>query len=413
MFDSPRLLTSRPLRLLVRIVGEILLFSAAMMTAVLNLGLASERYEPYIGVFAPLVGLIFSFMVPAALLWRRRAPVQIATALGIIEIVLPIGPVMGFALPQALRVGSAGERRKLVLLYLVGALVGVWHDLADTSGQTSVLCTLLKPAGGNPRPVSENTAGIIVIVALTIAVPIVAGFLFASRDQVRTARAGEARQQRRSGVLADELSRKDERELLAREIHDVLGHRLSLMAVHAGALRAMAADQPALVESANQVQSAAQESIDDLRSLISMMREPGAAIAKHTSFADLQQVIDDALDAGQRCGVTVRINEQTPIAAEIVHTVYRAVQELLTNARKHANDTYLRLSVVGNEAEGITITASNPLLSAALSGEGTGLRAMRTRVDALDGEMRVQRSDGHFTVTITLPWARPTQGDPA
>lgn len=413
MFDANGSPANTQMRRAGRIFGEIMLVSASVAIAVLNLGNATERYEPHIGFLAPLFGLIVSFTVPLLLCWRRRAPRRIATALGIAEIVIPVGPMMGFALPHALRVSSARERGKLVALYLAGAVVGVARDLADTSGQTSALCNILKPAGGDPQPVGDNIVGIVVIVALTIAVPIVAGYLFASRDQVRNAQASEARQQRRSGALADALSRKEERELLAREIHDVLGHRLSLMAVHAGALRAMAANEPALVESAKQVQSAAQESIDDLRSLISMMRESGGAFAKHTSFADLQQVIDDALSAGQRCGVAVRINEQTPIAGEIVHTVYRAVQELLTNARKYAPDAYVRLTVLGNERDGITITSSNPAASQAPRGDGTGLAAMQQRVEALDGKMCIARTDGNFTVTITLPWIRPQQDDPS
>lgn len=413
MFDPHSLLTSRRVHLAGRVVGEIFLVAAAMMVCVLTMGAAVERYESHVGFLAPLIALLSSFAMPALLLWRRRAPQRIATALGIAEILLPIGPIMGFALPHALRVSPRRVRGKLIALYLAGAVVGVARDLADSSGQTSALCTVLQPAGGATQPVSDNIVGIVVIVALTIAVPIVVGYLLASRDQVRNAQASEARQQRRSGALADELSRKEERELLAREIHDVLGHRLSLMAVHAGALRAMAANEPALVESAKQVQSAAQESIDDLRSLISMMRERGGAFAKHTSLADLQQVIDDALSAGQRCGVAVRINEQTPIAGDIVHTVYRAVQELLTNARKYAPDTYVRLTVVGNERDGITITATNPAEGKAPSGQGSGLAAMQQRVEALDGQMNVTHTDGDFTVTITLPWVRPRQDDPS
>lgn len=413
MFDPHRFLTSRPLRLVVRTVGESVLYLAAVAMAAVNLGAVFARYQQSAPLLFSLIALLATFLLPLTLLWRRRKPIVVANALGVVEIVLPTGPLMGFALPAALRTAQAHQRRNLVLLYLAGAVVGVWRDLADTSGKTSALCEILKPAGGLARPVSENIAGIVVIVAITIAVPIAIGYLLASRDQVQRARESEARQHRRSGALADELSRKEERELLAREIHDVLGHRLSLMAVHAGALRAMAADTPALVESANLVHTAAQESIDDLRSLIAMMRQPGGALATHTSFAELEQVIDDALSAGQRCGVSVRVNDQIPVAPQIVHTVYRAVQELLTNARKYAPDSYLRLSVVGNERDGITISATNPLQRDEPRGVGTGLTTMRQRVAELDGEMQLEDSDGHFTVTITLPWMRPKQDDPA
>src|SRR5699024_3456373 len=144
--------------------------------------------------------------------------------------------------------------------------------------------------------------------------------------------------------------------------------RLSLLTLHAGGLEVAAEADPDLRESARYVRENAQRAMDDLRSLVTVLRDPAPGPGEGplspvavSSLSQLSSVTDDMATSGVPVASTVFLQGADDAAPVLAHSVYRIVQELLTNARKHAPSELLRLKVVGGPADGVRVQASNAL----------------------------------------------------
>lgn len=120
--------------------------------------------------------------------------------------------------------------------------------------------------------------------------------------------------------------------------------------------------------------------------------------------ADLARVVDEMVESGGPVASSVFLTDAASADPVLAHSVYRIVQELLTNARKHAPGQVVRLRVTGGPDQGVRIETSNPVPPATVAGEGTGLRGIRERVELLGGEVDVPAEDGRFAVHVHLPW---------
>jgi signal transduction histidine kinase len=148
--------------------------------------------------------------------------------------------------------------------------------------------------------------------------------------------------------LRAEQAQHQAREQIAREMHDVLGHRLSLLSMHAGALE-YRPDAPAeeVARAAAVIRESAHQALQDLREVIGVLRAPAAELPQPT-LADLHQLVAESSRAGMR----VDLREETggAVADGVGRTAYRIVQEALTNARKHAPGAEVRVRVAGSQA---------------------------------------------------------------
>lgn len=209
--------------------------------------------------------------------------------------------------------------------------------------------------------------------------------------------------------LDAQIARTQERERIAREVHDAIGHRLSVISLHAGALEgSVPADSPA-AESARAVRQAASAAVDDLHSLLRMLREPAEPELADVPLSRLRDVLDEAAAAGQAMSASVFLEEAEQAPPVLSRAVFRIVQELLTNAARHAPGATLTLRVSGAPGQGLLIESANPLLpqsvTTGVSG-GHGLGGIRERVDLLGGSMSAGADEGSgaFRVRIELPW---------
>ncbi|MDG9677137.1 histidine kinase [Micromonospora sp. DH14] len=224
------------------------------------------------------------------------------------------------------------------------------------------------------------------------------------RDRARRA---EQEQERR----VDE-ARAAERGRIAREMHDVLAHRLSLLAAAAGAMEYRPDAPPErLSAAAGVIRASAHHALDELREVITLLRSDDAESPTDAppgqTLADLPRLLDEARAAGQRIEVNDPLGPPVEIPAAVGRTAYRIAQEALTNARKHAAGQPVRLVLGGAPGTGLRIAVSNPTTpdGGATGSAGTGLIGLAERA-ALTGGRVTHHVDatGRFHLTAWLPW---------
>ena len=201
-----------------------------------------------------------------------------------------------------------------------------------------------------------------------------------------------------------------ERTRIAREMHDAVGHRVSLMVLQAGAIEMAAADEHRVQQLAGQVQTAGRQALDELRQMVGVLRaedgEEGAPLGPQPGLADLPTLVADSRDAGMAVELTGPPATQ-PVDPAAGRAAYRIVQEALTNAGKHAPGAAVRgvrraagrrAGRPGHERSGDRAAADGA------PGGGYGLVGLAERVRTLGGRLSAgPRLDGGFEVEAVLP----------
>lgn len=351
-----------------------------------------------------------SFVVDVALVvlfvWRRRWPVPLTLVACAATIVLPLDgflPLVGLVSVLVL----VRDWRVPVTALAVAAAVVVWVA-RDTRGRYPVQSfwrTFF--TYGPDREFPWWVAILLVVVLMAASVATAVGIT--ARRQLATATETGNASQLKLDILGTEVARQAERERIAREVHDVLGHRLSLLSLHAGALEVSASGDPRMTQSAALVREGAQQSMADLRSLLTVLRTPDAPdVARQVrTVADLPTLVTESLDAGNPVLSSIFVDQAATLDPHISHSAYRIVQELLTNARRHAPGTPVRLEVRGGPQTGVEVVTTNwcrqhPPRALVV---GNGLTGIRERVEQYGGQFRAFIDpQGAFRVALLLPW---------
>jgi signal transduction histidine kinase len=217
-------------------------------------------------------------------------------------------------------------------------------------------------------------------------------------------------------------ARASERTRIAREMHDVLAHRISLLSVHAGALE-FHPDAPAdeIAAAAGVIRESAHAALGELREVIGLLRDPdpseGASDAAaperpQPTLKDLPQLVEESRQAGMNVAFDLRLEEPDAVPDSTARAVYRVVQEGLTNARKHAPASTVEVEVArdaGTDAALTVSVLSRPPVNAAapglsLPGAGTGLIGLTERVTLAGGELtHAPTPDGGYELHANLP----------
>ncbi|WIN00783.1 histidine kinase [Actinoplanes oblitus] len=225
----------------------------------------------------------------------------------------------------------------------------------------------------------------------------------------RAARA-EAEQQ-----LRVEQARTLERTRIAREMHDVLAHRISLLSLHAGALEFRPDAPPAeIAGAASVVRATAHQALQDLRAVIGVLRAgPAGADAAperpQPTLSGLPALAGEARLAGDKVDLDIRV-DLGEVPAGTGRTAYRIIQEGLTNARKHAPGAAVRVTVGGACGAGLHIEVANPLpvgipRRPPIPGTGVGLIGLAERATLAGGSLTHGPDGAEFRLTAHLPWA--------
>jgi signal transduction histidine kinase len=333
------------------------------------------------------VGLVTLVMLG----WRRRYPMTVAVTINVLTLVS-----WSAGGPATLALVSLATRRRWREVVPVGVLALV----------AGVVLEAMNPVRSN------GYAFTIPFVALVIAVSVGWGMYIGSRRElVATLRErAETAEVEQAARVAQ--ARTAERSRIAREMHDVLAHRISLVTMHAGALAYRDDLSPDEVRTtAGIIQDNSHRAMVELREVLGILREgPGDSAPERPqpSAGDLAALIEEARLSGMRVepAIAVAVDQ---IPEGLGRTVYRVVQEGLTNARKHAADTLVTVTVAGGPHDGLTIGVRNPIrvgdLPSTPPRSGLGLAGLAERAELAGGRLTHRVSPGaEFVLEAWLPW---------
>ncbi|MFD0341445.1 sensor histidine kinase [Streptomyces sp. NPDC127117] len=317
----------------------------------------------------------------------------------------PFGVAVGLVLVSAIEPVASGA----MLVALFGVAV---HRPFRPVAAVGALALLLTPVQPYLRP-DPGTSFVeaTVIGALLPLLVISWGMAVRSRRQlVVTLRERAHRAETEAGLRAEQAQRLA-REAIAREMHDVLAHRLTLLSVHAGALEFRPdAPKAEVARAAGVIRDSAHEALQDLREIIGVLRSPGESDGDRPqpTLATLDSLIDESRMAGMKVTLDNRVDDPGAAPAATGRTVYRIAQEGLTNARKHAPGTEVTVTVTGAPGEGLTVEVRNPAPTEPFEqvpGSGQGLIGLTERATLAGGSLdHGPEPDGGFRVRASLPW---------
>ena len=324
--------------------------------------------------------------------WRRRGPVGVAVGCVLLGMFSISATPAGLLALASLAVHRPARRVLAVLaLWIPAALV-----FAVYSPTTDALS--------------------VVLVSTPIALAAIAwGTVLRTRRQLLLTLQDRALRAEAGQRLHEDRARTAERTRIAREMHDVLAHRISLMALHAGALE-VRPDLPAeaVRETAVLLRSTARQALEELRDVIGVLREePGQAPVppvRQPTLADIGRLVEERRRAGANIEFEMRVARAEDAPGALGRDAYRIVQEALTNIGKHARGTATWVRVSGAPEGGLHVNVRNrrPVQAPtgpALPGSGSGLLGLQERV-ALTGGTLVHGPDGSgdFVVDAELRW---------
>ncbi|MDL9947661.1 histidine kinase [Gordonia sp. ABSL11-1] len=200
-----------------------------------------------------------------------------------------------------------------------------------------------------------------------------------------------------------ERARTDERHRIAREMHDLVGHSLTVSLLHLGSARlALDDDLDAARTALTEAENAARDSLEDVRAAVGLMRSGDAAAASPTpAVADIPDLIHSYRNAGADIDLDLR-GVPAGIAASRSLTAYRIVQESLTNAVRHGDGGPIKVRL-DTTRERIKITVRNGGAPPGRRPAGTGITAMNERVATLGGTLSAGPSAGGWLVEAVIP----------
>ncbi|MEN8260196.1 MAG: sensor histidine kinase [Pseudomonadota bacterium] len=326
----------------------------------------------------PIAGFIVIAVAGGALYWRRYQPLLV---LGMILAAEALSTGLGysydfFGLPIALySVGRYGTNYRWSYIGLGGAIA------------LSSIGSLIDGA-----PLTDIGFGFVVLFLV---------WYMGSRIRIRAAQLEREKAAEARRAVAEERTR------IARELHDIVAHQVSLMTVQAGAAKTVADDDPeGAMRAMEAVEKAGRQALDELRHLMGVLR-PKAEVGElgpQPGLADVPRLVEHLGEAGLEVSLTID-GGQSNLPARVDLSTYRIVQEALTNVLKHAGPgtrTEVRLSIDSND---VAIEVLNYGHGATiLPGAGHGILGMRERVQLLDGTLDAgPRPGGGFRVVAHLP----------
>lgn len=261
-----------------------------------------------------------------------------------------------------------------------------------------------------PDPDLPYAAAVVLVLVLTGAT-VGWGMFVRSKRQLMLSLRDRARRAETEARLRAEQAQRLAREAIAREMHDVLAHRLTLLSVHAGALEFRPdAPRDEIARAAGVIRESAHEALQDLREIIGVLRAGDSEDAgrPQPTLAALDALVAESLQAGMKVTLEQRVTDAGSVPASVGRTAYRIAQEGLTNARKHAPGTEVTVSVAGGPGEDLTVTVHNPAPEAdvpPVPGAGQGLIGLTERATLAGGSLEHGPTpEGGFEVRARLPW---------
>jgi signal transduction histidine kinase len=319
----------------------------------------------------------------------------------------------------------------VVMTAPLGLMVGAYtlavrprHPRRDAAILGGLALVMLASLTLDPGVSATSTATILVTI-LVLGLPALLGLWIGTRRAlVASLREKAARLEREQHLKADQ-AKVHERARIAREMHDVVAHQVSLMVLHAGALEVSLTDTAA-AQQASLIRQTGREALEELRQILGVLRDPagGPLLDPQPTLADLDSVVQQSRDISLEVALVVE-GDRRALPATVERTTYRLVQEALTNVHKHAANAATEVNlryeparvevIVRNARPGRPPGAdgsvpSGSLPGGSLPGAGHGLLGLRERVTLLGGTFAAgPRLDGGFEVRASIPTEAPTE----
>ncbi|WP_263121210.1 histidine kinase, partial [Cellulomonas sp. RIT-PI-Y] len=373
-----------------------------------------------------LLDLVLGAAATALLPLRRRLPVVTALVSGI----LLLGSVSAGGPATVALVSLSTRRRWREAL----PAAGVW--LVTSVGYES-LYRQLSTSTGLDGPVYMLLVAL--LGAMVCGLVIATGFYIGARRELLASLRQRAEEAERTQRFRVDRARQAERTRIAREMHDVLAHRISLVAMQAGGLayrQDLTREQ--ITESAEQIRDGAHRALGELREVLGVLRATGGDVvpteheAPQPTLAEVPALLADAVEAGGRVHLDPSGLPQgdllalTALPETVSRTAFRILQEALTNARKHAPGQAVLVRMAGEPGEHLLVEARNQQEDpsgrmpsshdgtpghgsagrpSTPPGAGLGLVGAQERAELVGGRLEHgSASDGTYAVRVWLPW---------
>ncbi|MFG2786276.1 sensor histidine kinase [Streptomyces sp. NPDC048419] len=368
-------------------------FTCFLLAVALGLAAADTlSNDPHTPHALAVVDQLLGALACAAVWLRRRWPLGLAIAM------IPVGLVSNTA-------GGAGA----VALFTL-AVHRPFRYVAWIGGIAIAQIPLLFWLRPDPDLPYGGAVAFTELATLTV---IGWGMFVRSKRQLMMSLRERARRAETEAQLRAEQAQRLAREAIAREMHDVLAHRLTLLSVHAGALEFRpGAPQEEIARAAGVIRESAHEALQDLREIIGVLRagEPDDAGQgrPQPTLAALDALVAECREAGMKVTLASRVSDPADVPSSVGRTAYRIAQEALTNARKHAPGTEVDVCVTGAPGDGLVVDVRNPAPEGdvpAVPGSGQGLIGLTERATLAGGRLdHGPEPDGGFRVRAWLPW---------
>lgn len=334
---------------------------------------------------------------------RFRFARPVVVAVGLLLACLVIPATLPFAAWAYL---SLCTRRRWWATVLVGVLqIVVMARAAITANAISVDAAPL--ASGVSEAVLRGLFAVAFSTLFTVALGAIGSYLGSRRAEAVTMQA-RLDMAEREALLVERESRAEERNRIAREMHDVVAHKISLISMHAGALAYRDDLSPdEIKQAAHTIQESSHQALSELRVILGQLRqkEGDDVLPPQPSLAVVGELVDAQRAAGRSITYTNSLEGEP--STTVSRQGYRIVQEALTNAAKHAPGTPVTVDLAGGPDAGVSIRVVNPLSLAAPRADGArvGLIGLDERVDTVGGRFHAGADGaGQFVVEVWMPW---------
>lgn len=399
------------------LLGAIILLPYLLLAAAFGTLLANQPQQERPGIVALLVVTLLIAVTPAFLAGVRSLEISAAREILGADIPLPTGSV------------TPASRFRSALWYAVHLLSGGLLAAVLFIGVPTALIFTLQQFGAQSQILDPSPLGflsgvepwllLVLGVAMLLSIPYATAAASAGLRRLAPILLGPSAEERLSALQAHARGLA-ERNRLARDLHDSVGHALTITTLQAAAAQQVGNSDPAFVARAlAAIENAGRTAMADLDHVLGLLRDEGAATATapQRGLADLSRLVDEARAAGTTIGSDLAPDLDT-VPAAVSREGYRIVQEALTNALRHATGVPVDLRV-RRVPGGLQIDVTNPVPAAAEGmatartaggGVGRGLIGMAERVRVLGGDLETGRRDGQWLVSARLPAAAPAAG---
>jgi signal transduction histidine kinase len=392
-----------------------------------------------------ILSLLLAFGVGLIFLGRSKYPEYVFAITCLLVLIFPFDSIISTMALSSLLARRSGRRRSITAIATAG-VIAVFAQIRDTLQplDNSLWAVLFaKPRTdtahdpivlGSSITTMRITAAIAALAGVLIATLI--GFHIRSRANLKAEILKADAAQSQANNLQTSLNNQQLSDAIAAEAHDTLAHTLSLIALNANALAIQttklakltrtehyAADDTLrslidqTIQESEQIRSQAAQAVDEAHTVIDMLRDPQAAVTALTASSEtslsrstLESLLTSSTDNGAHLSTWIDINQLSELNESIGKVAYRAIQEGLTNARKHAPGALVSVEVTARPEKGIhvhlinAVPANRPNIPQS-DHRGAGLIGLAERVHMAGGSCSYGLDQrGQFNLEVSLPW---------